>query len=1389
MNDLDRLRDQLVKRYHQLPALDRAIVRLFSVIYEPIARTTFLECFNLAGYRSEGARLFNSTTLKPHLESLLQAGVLLQERGWGPRCHPLLVEIATRDSISEGEFDRFAEIVQQKLPQPRVRWDKSVTFEGEEQLIREIRLSIYRQDLESIEKQIENYQKTTYNKEKLSLEDILVLVYNNPFDIDWFQTQPQKFQTTALKSILVNSFGEVVPADAAFSLLEEICQENPSAAEVSPWLEQAIARGQFDKAREYLDRHSPDSPEIGAIRGWLAFLGGDNGKAIAEYTLAIKALKKATGKQKIYFPSISGLAFIFALLKEGTPERLAEAAEYTSWAIRQADHPFREIYLRLQKVIAVRGGDMQAKDAVIDGAIAPHELSHCLETLICSICLYWMDTYVAKKHLSRLLLPLYEDAQRSGYHWLALETGLLLSRLDPSLAVQVVESGDLPSPLVEVIQPQEAWEICLSALTNLRTEPTPTGKPASTLRLVWFISFYSSDRYALQPKEQKLDARGNWSRGRPIAIKRLRKTGEIDYLTPQDLKVCAHIEVESSYYGQSEYDFDSRAIVELVGHPLVFWDDSAGTRVEIVAGEPELRVSKQKSGKLILSLSPDLSDREEVLVLKETPTRLKVVEVKPQHRRIADIIGKTNRLEVPNTAREKVLAAINAVSGMVTVHSDIGGGVAAKEVEADSQPRIHLLPAGEGLKVSILTRPFATGGPYFRPGKGGETVIAEIDGERVQTKRDLAVEKTRAQTAIDACTTLISFEEESGEWLVENPEDCLEFLLELRELGDSVIVEWPEGEKWRVTRQAGLQDLHLNIQSQRDWFAVSGELRLDENSVLSMRELMQLLEGSPGRFIPLGDGQFLALTEAFRERLEEMRSFSEKSGDGFRFHPLASPVFSELAEEVGELQTDKRWRENLQRFQESQDFTPELPSTLQAELRDYQQDGFRWLARLAHWGAGACLADDMGLGKTLQALAVILTRAPEGPTLAIAPTSVCLNWISEAEKFAPTLNIVQLGTSDRQGTLDRLQPFDLLVCSYGLLQQEEVATMLAGVEWRTIVLDEAQAIKNFSTKRSKAAMNLRGDFKLITTGTPIENHLGELWNLFRFINPGLLGSLESFDRRFATPIEKYKDKTARDCLRKLVRPFLLRRTKNQVLAELPPRTEILLPVELSTEERAFYEALRRRAVEKLSESDSTAGAKHLQVLAEIMKLRRACCHPRLVMPEIDLPGSKLSRFGEILEELLENHHKALVFSQFVDHLSIVRDYLDKQEIKYQYLDGSTPASDRQKRVKAFQAGEGDVFLISLKAGGTGLNLTAADYVIHLDPWWNPAVEDQASDRAHRIGQKRPVTIYRLVAKDSIEEKIVDLHHHKRDLADSLLEGTDASGKLSTDELLRLIAEG
>jgi len=403
----------------------------------------------------------------------------------------------------------------------------------------------------------------------------------------------------------------------------------------------------------------------------------------------------------------------------------------------------------------------------------------------------------------------------------------------------------------------------------------------------------------------------------------------------------------------------------------------------------------------------------------------------------------------------------------------------------------------------------------------------------------------------------------------------------------------------------------------------------------------------------------------------------------------------------------------------------------------------------------------------------------------VAPTSVCPNWEAEIARFAPTLVVHRLsGAADREAMIAGLGPRDVLVASYGLLHQE--AGRLEGVAWRIAVLDEAQAIKNADAKRTQASLRLRAEFRLALSGTPVENRLDELWSLFNFINPGLLGSQEGFQRRFAGPIERDRDPAARQALRALIRPYMLRRTKAAVLSELPPRTEQTITVETGREERAFYEALRRRALESIAGLDAPEGQRKIHILAEITRLRRACCNPALIDPRAGVPSGKLDAFLELADELIRNRHKALVFSQFTGHLELVRAALDERGVGYQYLDGSTPAPERARRVAAFQGGSGDLFLISLRAGGTGLNLTAADYVVHLDPWWNPAVEDQASDRAHRIGQERPVTIYRLVVQDSIEEQILRLHRDKRDIASDILEGTEASARLSEAELLALI---
>jgi SNF2 family DNA or RNA helicase len=834
-----------------------------------------------------------------------------------------------------------------------------------------------------------------------------------------------------------------------------------------------------------------------------------------------------------------------------------------------------------------------------------------------------------------------------------------------------------------------------------------------------------------------------------------------------------------------------KAVAALVGHPLLFWIDAPGTRLELLPGEPELLI-KARAGNVTITMQPPVPEgADDVCVTKETPTRLRVVRITAEHRRIGAIVGAG--LVVPLHAEKQVLKAISAISSIVTVQSDIGGSAAdIDQVEADPRLHVHLLPYQQGLKMQVLVRPLPGAGAYYPPGSGAESVIADVGGVRVEARRDLNAEREAERQLVGACHSLEHAEAEHGEWLLGQPVPCLELLTELQELDPAkVLVAWPEGESFRVSKKVDSKSVRLTIKRDKDWFAANGEVQIDETRIMDLRALLDMLRSSQGRFVALGDNQFMALSSELHRRLMELASFGDNHADGVRVHPLASFALEELALDAGGVKADKLWKDHLKRLSDTTAFTPQLPSTLQAELRDYQLEGYEWLARLAHWGVGACLADDMGLGKTVQALALMLARAPQGPTLVIAPTSVCMNWIAEAEKFAPTLKVKLFGAGDRAAMLDGVEPFDLVIASYGLLQLEAVS--FAKVKWHTIVLDEAQAIKNNATKRSQAVMALQGDFRMVATGTPLENHLGELWNLFRFINPGLLGTSDQFNLRFAGPIEKAQDKRAeagaRTRLRRLIQPFILRRTKAQVLAELPPRTEIVLPVDLTPEETALYESLRRDALEKLAALEAPEGQKSIQILAEMMKLRRACCNPQLVAPELGLASSKLAAFARLLDELLENRHKVLVFSQFVDHLTLIRQHLDARGIGYQYLDGSTPMMERKKRVDAFQGGDGDVFLISLKAGGVGINLTAADYVIHMDPWWNPAVEDQASDRAHRMGQQRPVTIYRLVARHTIEEGIVELHKHKRDLADSLLEGTDLSARMSPGDMLKMLQEG
>ena len=1119
-------------------------------------------------------------------------------------------------------------------------------------------------------------------------------------------------------------------------------------------------------------------PPVGSAASiLLALLRGEFARVVELSQHWLQQYGCPPGKRKPVVPEWLFHCYTAALLCQGD----AGYDAFQHWMAEHKKWPEQVVWLGMSQQNGTSGVSLQDE--------APRTVLRGWSGFWLALCCHWSERKAGKPAHPKpredwnLAIMALRNTLRNGHYAFCEQelTGLLQRRTGQTPDLSWHQHGTT-QPLTEIYQPAPAWQQALATLTRLY-QPAPSSPSASSeYRLAWFVEVTKHQLVTLEPREQKYSAKGQWSKGRAVALRRL--IGSEDpppaYLCAQDRAALSAVHTEQQYYyGGYRYELDvEQALLGLVGHPAVFRTEAPDVRIDLLAGQPALHLA-QKGGEIQVSLwPPKLAQADTLLLEQETPTRWRVFAITQDIHQISHIIGRG--LSVPLSGKAQLLDAIAHIAPLIPVQSDMAElSQHLESVPANGMLYAHLLPLEAGLRLQLRVQPLA-GGNDYPPGAGMMSLVGEQDGKAVQTQRDLAGERRAVKALLKRCPTLAASPKEGDEWQCADPQQALTTLTELQACPAELLqCVWPEGERMRLKGRRTLAQLSLGLKQQGDWFVLSGQLALDDGRVLQLRELLSLASQHGGQFVPLGERDWLALGDSLRQRLSVLAQLSDVSGkgEGVRLNPLTAPLLAELADEVGEFSADSAWDTHLARLQSLRDLPIALPERFQGALRDYQLEGFRWLARLAHWGVGACLADDMGLGKTVQMLALCLYRAGEGPQLVVAPTSVAQNWLVEAARFAPSLT---LRPYHQQRNLDNLGGNDLVITSYGLLQQDQAH--FAAVPWRTVLLDEAQAIKNPATRRAQAAMSLQAEFRLAASGTPIENHLGELWSLFRFLNPGLLGSQERFNQRFATPIAN-GDSQARQALKTLVQPFILRRTKAQVLTELPPRTEILHKVALSSDEQHLYEALRQEALAKLGQDDEQQA---IQVLAEITRLRRFCCHPSLVLPNSTLAGSKLAAFAEIVRELLDNGHKALVFSQFVDHLALARQWLTEQGVPFQYLDGATPAKTRQARVEAFQRGEGQVFLISLKAGGAGLNLTEADYVIHLDPWWNPAVEDQASDRVHRIGQQRPVTVYRLITANTIEEQIIALHHAKRDLADSLLEGGDISAKLDAEALLAVL---
>lgn len=610
-----------------------------------------------------------------------------------------------------------------------------------------------------------------------------------------------------------------------------------------------------------------------------------------------------------------------------------------------------------------------------------------------------------------------------------------------------------------------------------------------------------------------------------------------------------------------------------------------------------------------------------------------------------------------------------------------------------------------------------------------------------------------------------------------------------RALGPAVrrLIElgWQVHADGKQVRQPG--EFSFRIKSGIDWFELHGDVEF-EGQAVSFPELLSALARGDST-IRLADGSLGILPEDWAKKFGLLAGLGTADEDHMRFaHNQVALLDALLSaqENVERDETFEHIRERFRNFSGIEDASE--PKGFEGSLRGYQREGLGWLEFLQEFRLGGCLADDMGLGKTIQVLALLLDRrinqTEPHPSLIVVPKSLLFNWHNECTRFTPQLSVLEYTGLDREGLRADFAKNDVILTTYGTLRRDIVH--LKDMRFDYVVLDEAQTIKNSSSQVAKASRLLQANHRVALSGTPIENHLGDLWSIFEFLNPGMLGRSSIFKSYTSDS----GDDNTRQLLSNALHPFILRRTKRQVASELPDKLEQTIYCDMGTEQQRLYNELRdhyRNSLLGMVQKQGLGKSK-MHVLEALLRLRQSACHPALLDKGTDEDSSaKLDVLVPHLQELLTEDHKALVFSQFTSMLSIVRKHLDREGIVYEYLDGQT--RDRAERVERFQNDpDCSVFLISLKAGGLGLNLTAADYVFLLDPWWNPAVEAQAIDRAHRVGQTRQVFAYRLICRGTVEEKIAELQNQKRDLADAILEADNNLLKdLSTEDLELLLS--
>ena len=1414
-------------KYNKLTQDQKTLLQVKSVLFHPIDDATLHNLLRKINIGKSNGAYFSENDAQMVLASLTKAGITNQHH---EIIDPFVMHEATKEALKKNQIKDRLHILQNAYPE--IENGKSHS----ERTLRDFRLSLY-QGLSFRAISAEDPS----NNAVMIAPLIRKIAYTLPIDISWVKRLKPGFSPFIINLLLKGGLSHLTDVDLLIEHARGLCKESTNSntitlqliaeydiaqadpyplaefikdPKIKPIFKASVAAvievfGKKEKDLENLINNNPDK-YINALEKYLA-----SQQKLDEYELKDQNKPENTTESIFFILSLFSLVSILQTNLQNNPDNKGgandEAAEKLNKNLKlitkilkayknQNTYRFKETLAKLMQLIQLILIQNNFKPAVKTDNLAVHAPNKLfaldsIDNLLASLIDITIKSEIADTQVSSFHEQ-FDILEGKGYLFYcglidqALRTHTPKAHTQQHLRPLQSKLG-WANPVIPKMTGSQAMELEQLAPSVVdmvnQIQEAKVHKKAKR-RVIWYFNEAEVELSAIEQKESiSKSGQTKWSRGRKLSLTDIiDHEAHFPYLKEDDLAICKALERKSSTfknYNTYSYEWDKDKLLKaLINHPRIYHNRYKSTKLNFRAKSFEIFLTKDKlNDKFIPRHNVDDKKDNNKISFEAVDSNTYDV-ILPAENIIKAIKHTINQNTEQNALSEQSLKDLALEIGDNTDFY-LDSAISNLKIDKASSTLNLLLTPNEqnGLDVSIRIRPLLNLGPYILPGDKAEFIITTDNNKLMQFQRDIAQEVVLAKSLLEQLS------QPSYDFSFENPQDCLDFLAKLEKIEQPEIkISWPQGQKRQIKGELSANNLSLKLLKKGHWFEAEGEVVIDEKTKLSMDELINKLSQRQGDYIELAPGEFVSLNKHFIEKLQQIDLLTQQQPDTRIIHEAHAAAFDNLTEDLEQIEKDESWNKQINLFKEP---APEIDlSELKAELRSYQTDGINWLNRLSHWGLGACLADDMGLGKTIQAIGILISRAKFGPQLVIAPTSVCYNWEHEILKFAPSLNPKLLSEYNRQDLIKSCGNGDIIIASYGLLQH--AGMLLKDKDWGTTILDEAQAIKNSKTKRAKMALQLKSDCRICLTGTPIENHLHELWSIFQFLNPGFLGNHTQFMKKFIKPIELLEDNQSTAVLKQLISPFVLRRHKTDVLKDLPKKTEQVISIELSDEEMAFYENLRESAVNNINTLDAQettkAGQRRIHILSEITRLRQACCHPEIIEPLINMPSSKLKMLESMVTELIENDHKVLIFSQFVGYLAHVQDSLRELKIDYHYLDGSTPQSQRKDIVEAFQGGDKSVFVLSLKAGGVGLNLTQADYVIILDPWWNPAVEAQAADRAHRIGQERPVTLYRLICKNTIEEKMIALHKRKRDLSDSLLEGTQKTGALSESELLALI---